>query len=39
MLKDNGYQESTVSKIFIWITNNHSLFQLQQKTQAADIHE
>ena len=37
MLKENGYQESIISKIFKRITNNHSLPQLQQQTQAADI--
>ena len=39
MLKENGYQESIISKIFKRITNNHSLPQLQQQTQAADIQE
>ena len=37
VLKENGYQESIISKIFKRITNNHSLPQLQQQTQAADI--
>ena len=37
MLKENGYQESIISKIFKRITNSHSLPQLQQQTQAADI--
>ena len=37
MLKENGYQESIISKIFKRITNNHSLPQSQQLTQAADI--
>ena len=37
VLKKNGYQESIVSKIFKRITNNHSLSQLQQQTQATDI--
>ena len=31
MLKENGYQESIISKIFKRITNNHSLPQLQQR--------
>ena len=39
MLKGNGYQESIISKIFKRITNNHSLPQSQQLTQAIDIHE
>ena len=39
VLKENGYQESIISKIFKRITNNHSLLQLQQQTQAADIQE
>ena len=39
MLKENGHQESIISKIFKRITNNHSLPQLQQQTQAADIQE
>ena len=30
VLKENGYQESFISKIFKRITNNHSLPQLQQ---------
>ena len=37
VLKDNGYQETIISKIFKRITSNHSLPQLQQQTQAADI--
>ena len=37
MLKENGYQESIISKIFKRITNNHSLPQSQQLTQATDI--
>ena len=37
VLKENGYQESILSKTFKRITNNHSLPQLQQQTQAADI--
>ena len=39
VLKENGYQESIISKIFKRITNNHSLPQLQQQMQAADIQE
>ena len=39
VLKENGYQESIISKIFKRITNNHSSPQLQQQTQAADIQE
>ena len=39
MLKENGYQESIINKIFRRITNNHSLPQSQQKTQAIDIQE
>ena len=39
VLKENGYQESIISKILNRITNNHSLPQLQQQTQAADIQE
>ena len=39
MLKENGYQESIISKIFKRITNNHSLPQSQQLTQATDIQE
>ena len=39
VLKENGYQESIISKIFKRITNNHSLPQSQQLTQATDIHE
>ena len=39
MLKENGYQEYTISKIFKRITNNHSLPQSEQLTQATDIHE
>ena len=30
MLKENGYQESVISKIFRRITNDHSLPQSQQ---------
>ena len=39
VLKENGYQESIISKIFKRITNNHSFPQLQQQMQAADIQE
>ena len=39
MLKENGYQESIINKIFRRITNNHSLPQSQQLTQARDIQE
>ena len=36
VLKENQYQQSNISKIFKRITNNHSLSQLQQQTQAAE---
>ena len=39
MLKENGYQESIIDKIFRRITNNESLPQSQQLTQARDIQE
>ena len=39
VLKENGYQESIINKIFSRITNNHSLPQSQQLTQATDIQE
>ena len=39
VLKENGYQESFISKIFKKITNNHSLSQSQLQTQATDIQE
>ena len=39
VLKENGYQESIISKIFKRITNNHILPQSQQLTQATDIQE
>ena len=39
LLKENGYQESIISKIFKRITNNHSLPQSQQQMQATDIQE
>ena len=38
VLKENGYQERIISKIFKRITNNHSLPQSQQQTQVTDIH-
>ena len=37
MLKENGYHESIISKIFKRITNNHNLSRTQQQTQATDI--
>ena len=37
MLKENGYQDSIISKIFKGITNNHSLPQSQELMQATDI--
>ena len=39
VLKENGYHESIISKIFKRITNNHNLSQSQQQTQATDIQE
>ena len=39
MLKENGYRESIINKIFRRITNNYSLPQSQQLTQATDIQE
>ena len=39
LLKKNGYQESIINKIFKRITNNHSLPQSKQLTQAIDIQE
>ena len=39
MLNENGYQESIINKIFKRITNNNSLPQSQQLTQATDIQE
>ena len=39
VLKENGYQESIISKIFKRITKNRSLPQLQQQMQATDIQE
>ena len=39
LLKENGYQESIITKIFKRITNNHNLPQSNQLTQATDIQE
>ena len=39
MLKEDRYKKSIISKIFKSITNNHSLSQLRQQTQAIDIQE
>ena len=39
VLKENGYQKSIISKTFKRITNNHSLPQSQQLTQATNIQE
>ena len=39
VLKENGYRESIISKIFKRITNNHRWPQSQQLTQPADIQE
>ena len=39
LLKENGYEESIISITFTRITNNHSLPQSQQLTQATDIQE
>ena len=39
VLKENGYQESIISKTLKGITNNYRLPQLQQQTQATDIQE
>ena len=39
VLKENGYQESIISKIFRKITNNHGLLQSQKLTQVTDIQE
>ena len=39
VLKENGYQESIINKIFRRITNNHSLPQSQQLTQATGIQQ
>ena len=37
LLKENGYQETILSKIFNRITNNHNLFQPQQQRKATNI--
>ena len=39
VLKENGYQEIIISEVFKKITNNHSLPQAQQLTQATNIQE
>ena len=39
VLKENGYQENIISKIFRKISNNHSLPHSQQLTQVRDIQE
>ena len=39
MLKENGYRESITNKTFMRITNNHTLPQSEQLTQATDIAE
>ena len=39
VLKENGYQESIISKIVKRITDNHSLFQSQHKMHAPHIQE
>ena len=39
MLKENGYQKSIIRKIFKMISNNHSLSQSQQQTQAKGVKE
>ena len=39
MLKENGYQERIINKIFRRITNNYSLPQSQQLTRTKDIQE
>ena len=39
VLKENGYLESIISKIFTRITNKHNLPQSQQEKQATDIQE
>ena len=39
VLKENGYQETIISKIFKRVTKNHSLPQSQQQTQATDTQE
>ena len=37
LLKENGFQETILSKIFNRITNNDSLFQPQQQRKATNI--
>ena len=37
MLKENGYQESIISKIFKTFTKRESLPQSQQQTEATNI--
>ena len=37
VLKENGYQESIINKIFRRISNNHSFPQSKQLTQARNI--
>ena len=39
VLKENGYQESIISKIFRRITNNHGLPHSQQLMQVTDIED
>ena len=39
VLKETGYRKSIINKIFRRITNDHSLPQSQQLTQATDIQE
>ena len=39
MLKDNYIRKSIISKIFTRITNNRSLPQSQQETQATNIQD
>ena len=39
VLKENGYRESIINKIFRTVTNHHSLPQSQQLTQVTDIQE
>ena len=39
VLKENGYRESIIKKVFRRITNNHCLPRSEQLTQATDIQE
>ena len=39
VLKEKGYQESIMSKIFKRITNNHSLPKLQRQKHTTDTQE